>query len=91
MVDRPGPRKLQAPPDPWLVQRDTIRGMWRVAIWVLLALVLFEFALHERHPYFEQQLWPGFAAWYGFGVCAALVFVSKVLGYVLKRRDDYYE
>jgi hypothetical protein len=33
----------------------------------------------------------GFASWFGFAACAAMVIVAKVLGAVLKRRDDYYE
>jgi len=33
----------------------------------------------------------GFNAWYGFAACVALVAVAKTVGFVLKRRDTYYD
>ena len=32
----------------------------------------------------------GFAAWYGFFACVAMVLVAKVLGWWLKRPEGYY-
>jgi hypothetical protein len=33
----------------------------------------------------------GFNAWFGFGSCAAMIVVAKLLGWLLKRPDHYYE
>ncbi len=33
----------------------------------------------------------GFNAWYGFATCVVMVLVAKVLGFLLKRPDTYYD
>lgn len=35
--------------------------------------------------------WPGFYAAWGFLSCVALVALARLLGWWLKRPDDYYE
>lgn len=34
--------------------------------------------------------WPGFYAAFGFLACVALVVLARILGWWLKRPDDYY-
>ncbi len=63
---------------------------WRVFIVVLVAMLGLEFAMHP-HAVFGIEGTPFFHAWYVFLACAAIVVVSKALGMVLKRPDNYYE
>lgn len=81
----------ETPKDPWLVRPATIRGIWIVSIAFLVLLVVLDFFIAKKGVYFDIQKGIGFAAWYGFGICAGLVFVSKLLGKVLKVRDDFYD
>jgi len=52
--------------------------------------VLAEFVVN-LHPHFAIERIFGFGAWYGFGACAALIVLAKLLGLILKRPDRYYE
>ncbi len=69
----------------------TIRLLWIVSL-VVLALLVVADGFVEHHPHFGVDGGFAFHAWYGFGVCAAMVLVSKfVVGLLLKRRDTYYD
>jgi hypothetical protein len=64
-------------------------------IWITFAIILpvtliAEYWMHP-HPHFTIDGTPVFHAWYGFVACIAIVLVSKLLGFVLKRPMDYYE
>jgi hypothetical protein len=37
------------------------------------------------------EAWPGFYAAGGFLSCAVIIVVSKLLGFLLKRKEDYYD
>lgn len=63
--------------------------LWAGFILILLASFFAEFAVH-LHPHFTVEKWTGFYAWFGFGGCVLIVLLSKLLGYVLKRREGYY-
>jgi hypothetical protein len=52
--------------------------------------VLSELLIH-KHEYFGIDGSFGFSAWYGFITCAAMVVAAKILGYLLKRGEDYYD
>ncbi len=75
--------------DHWLARPSTIRLLWRVFA-VVLALTVLAQVLISVKGYFGVDGKFGFVAWYGFLSCLAMVLVAKGLGYVLKRRDDYY-
>lgn len=74
----------------WLSRPATIRRLWWVFALILVASVLAQFAVH-MHPHFGMDGWFGFNAGYGFLTCVAMVLFAKVLGWVLKRSDDYYQ
>lgn len=74
----------------WLRRPETIRRLWVLFIVVLAATVGAEFAI-KRHALFGVDSVFGFNAWYGFAACAAMIVFSKLLGYVFKRRDTYYD
>lgn len=76
--------------DHWLARPGTISLLWRVFIAILALTVLAELLI-ETHPHFAVERLFGFNALYGFLACAALIVIAKVLGFVLKRRDTYYD
>ena len=56
----------------------------------LVLLVLSEFFIH-KHPVFPWEHYFGFSAVYGFASCLLLVFVAKLLRFILLRKEDYYD
>ena len=79
----------------WLYREENRRKLWLIQFGVLFVAILPEFFMHH-HASFETQgihldASPTFYAWYGFLTCAAMVLAAKLLGYVLKRKDDYYD
>jgi len=74
----------------WLVRPKTIRLLW----WTfsaILALTLFAQFFVHIYEYFTVDGWPGFYAIFGFLSCVAMVLFAKVLGFVLKRPDNFYD
>jgi len=74
----------------WLTRPETIRKLWMVGSTVLALTVLAELAV-ELHPHFELEALFGFHAAYGFLTCVAMILFAKLLGFVLKRADTYYD
>ncbi|MEB8434259.1 hypothetical protein OO007_18625 [Cocleimonas sp. KMM 6892] len=79
----------------WLYREENRRTLWIIQFAILFIAILPEFFMHH-HASFEAQgihldASPTFYAWYGFATCAAMVLGAKLLGYVLKRKDDYYD
>jgi len=74
----------------WLRRPETIRKLWIVFVAVLAGTVAAEIAI-KRHAIFGVDGIFGFNAWYGFAACVAMVIFAKLLGYVLKRSDTYYD
>jgi hypothetical protein len=73
-----------------LQQKKTIRKLWIAFYVVLFATVAAEFFI-TRKPVIGIDGFLGFNAWYGFLTCVAMVAFAKALGFVLKRRDTYYD
>jgi len=74
----------------WLVRPATVRLLWRAFVAVLALTVLAGlFVSHGDHGGPESIF--AFGAWFGFGACAALIAVAKVLALFLKRPDSYYD
>ena len=76
--------------DHWLARPTTIKLLWKVFIAVLVALVLAQAFIYVK-GYFGVDGWFGFGAAFGFLSCLAMVLFAKVLGYGLKRPEDYYD
>jgi len=79
----------------WLYREENRRKLWYIQIAILALAILPEFFIHH-HAYFADQgiqldSRAGFYAWYGFTTCAVMVIVAKLLGFILKRNDDYYD
>lgn len=73
----------------WLVRPTTIKLLWRLLIVVLALTVLAQLVIKVK-GYFGVDDWFGFAAAFGFLSCVAMVLLAKVLGFVLKRDENYY-
>ena len=74
----------------WLVRRRTIRILWIVLLVALAITVLFDLVV-DQYVIFGVEGIFGFAAWYGFLTCVAMILASKALGFFLKRPDRYYD
>ena len=74
----------------WLVRPKTIKGLWVGGI-ALLALTVYAGTTIHPHAYFGIDGTFAFNAWYGFATCVAMVVGAKILGFVLKRKDTYYD
>lgn len=74
----------------WLVRPATIRRLIIISIVILALTVAPDFFL-PGYGHFGIDGTFGFYAWYGFITCALMVFVAKLLGKFLKRKDDYYD
>lgn len=68
----------------------TARVLWIVFAAILALTVIAEIFIH-RHALFGVDELFGFNAWYGFAACVALVAFSRLIGFVLKRPDTYYD
>ncbi|MDX1442881.1 MAG: hypothetical protein R3270_03775 [Gammaproteobacteria bacterium] len=74
----------------WLVRPENIRKLWWIFA-VVLAITVLAQALVHVHSYFGVDGWFGFNAVYGFLTCVAMVVFAKLLGFWLKRPDNYYD
>ncbi len=87
------PKKPDTAPvdDHWLVRPGTIRKIWIGGILVLAVTVALELFTGTAGHFHGVDEWFAFPAVFGFLGCVAMVFVAKVLGFILKRKDDYYD
>ena len=74
----------------WLDDPANVQRLWRASLQVLALLVLAE-AFIALNPHFGIDALFGFHAWFGFLACAVMIALAKPLGWILKRRDDYYD
>lgn len=77
-------------PNHWLVRPRTIRWLW-IVFGIVLALTVLLQQVIPIKGYFGVDGWFGFGAAFGFLACLAMVLISKVLGWLLKRREYYYD
>ncbi|MCR9260735.1 MAG: hypothetical protein NXH95_13485 [Pseudomonadaceae bacterium] len=76
--------------DHWLVRQTTIRKLWIIFSIILALTVVGQFFIKIK-GYFGIDGWFGFGAVYGLLACVLMVVAAKVLGALLKRREDYYD
>ena len=89
-VPRVDPDKIPEAKRHWLVRPKTIRTLIMAGTIVLLALTLADMLI-QGHADFGIDGSFGFYIWYGFVTCAAMVVFAKLLGYVVKQPDTYYD
>ncbi len=76
--------------DPWLVRPENIKLLWKLLYGVLGLTVAAQIFIYVK-SYFGVDGWFGFGAAFGFISCVIMVVVARVLGYLLKRDENYYQ
>lgn len=66
------------------------RKWWRLLYIILGITLLLQFLMHP-HAYFKIDAYPFFYAAFGFFACLVIIVISKSLGTVLTRPEDYYK
>lgn len=56
----------------------------------LVILLIVDFFIH-KHGHFSWEVAPEFFAAYGFIACVSLIFIAKILRFIVKRKEDYYD
>ena len=75
----------------WFDQPQNITRL-RIGFYaVLVLLVLPDFFIHKHSLFSSIEAIPGFYALFGFISCVAIILISKLLGFVLKKNEDYYD
>ncbi len=74
----------------WLTKSSTIQKLWFLMIAILILSVLIQF-FFPVHGHFKVEESFGFAAWFGFVSCVLMIVFAKVLGFLIKRKDNYYD
>ena len=63
---------------------------WSLFAAVLAASVLAQLFI-DGHAHFAPERFFAWNALYGFLACAALIVLAKVLGFLVKRNEQYYD
>jgi hypothetical protein len=74
----------------WFYRKSSIKKLWIGAIVILTLTVLVELFI-VLHPHFKIEALFGFHAFFGFFSCVGMVIFAKFLGFLIKRKDTYYD
>ncbi len=74
----------------WLYRPETSRKLWILGS-IVLALTVMAELFTSFHPHFAIERLFSFHALLGFISCVVMVLFSKLLGVLVKRKDDYYD
>ena len=73
---------------------ETIKNfkkIFYITLCILLAVDIITYFLVERHGHFAWEEVPVFNAVYGFTACVGLIFFAKILRWIVKRKEGYYD
>lgn len=73
------------------LNKSTVRFLWILMIVSLVISLIAELFLGEQGHHFKVEKIPFFYAVFGFVSCVAIIVISKYLGLILKRKENYYE
>ncbi len=73
----------------WLYNNTSIKKLWQASCVILVLLILAELFI-ELHGYFTQVDFFAFSALFGFISCVIMIVFARILGFIIKRKDDYY-
>jgi hypothetical protein len=76
---------------PEQISKRTIRMLWGFLVVTLIATIVAEFFLDKKKVHFAIEEYSLFYAVFGFLACFAIIFISKFLGYIVKREENYYD
>lgn len=74
----------------WLLRKENIRTLWIIYFAILIVTVVAGFFVHQHESFGIEDSF-GFFAWYGFITCVSMVIFAKLLGFILKRPENYYD
>ena len=74
----------------WFYRESSIKKLWIGTI-IILALTVIAEIFVTLHPHFKIESVFAFHAIYGFLACVIMVVFAKLLGFLIKRKDDYYD
>ena len=74
----------------WLTLPKTIKKLWFVMLSILFFSIFIQF-FFPVNGHFEIEQSFAFGAWFGFLTCVLMIVVAKLLGFLIKRPDSYYE
>jgi hypothetical protein len=75
----------------WFDHPQNIKRL-KIGFYIVLALlVLPDFFMHKHTLFSSVEAWPGFYAFFGFVSCVIIILVSKLFGFALKVKEDYYD
>ncbi|MGD8984137.1 MAG: hypothetical protein PVH99_10685 [Desulfobacteraceae bacterium] len=69
---------------------ENIKKLW-IMLYAICGLLIIPDLMTRRHAYFGFDGFFGFYALLGFVSCAALILFSKLVGLVLKVKENYYD
>jgi|APSaa5957512622_1039677.scaffolds.fasta_scaffold23683_3 hypothetical protein len=81
------PLNLLEGPD---IQRKFIKNFY-ITLCVILMIDLTAFFLFDRQGHFPWEEVPFFNAVYGFTACVSLIFIAKILRWIVKQKEGYYD
>lgn len=67
------------------------RTWFYISLCVLLLVDLFAWFFLERKGHFSWEEVPIFHAVYGFTACVGLIYIAKILRWIVKRKEGYYD
>ena len=74
----------------WFYRKKTIKKLIVFSLIILGLLIFIEFFIILHHHFDVERIF-GFHAIFGFLSCVALIIFAKLLGFLIKRKDDYYD
>ncbi len=74
----------------WFYKKNTIKKLRIISSALFVLILLTEFFV-VLHPHFDIEKIFGFYAIFGFLSCVGLIIFAKLLGFLIKRKDDYYD
>lgn len=67
------------------------RRYFYLSLCILLTIDMIAFVLFERKGHFPWEEVPFFYAAYGFTACVGLIFLAKILRWIVRRKEGYYD
>ena len=74
----------------WFYRKSSIKKLYIYSA-VFLGIVIITEYFITMHPHFKIESIFSFYAIFGFLSCVVLIFIAKILGFFIKRKDDYYD
>lgn len=68
-----------------------IRRYFYLFLFILLAIDLAGFFIFKREIHFVWEKLPFFYAVYGFTSCVGLILIAKLLRFIVRRKEGYYD